>query len=322
MMVVLSQTKDLLQRRDCELAELKQQIACSKGDTIDIASVVKAELKSTFTQTSTRQSFDAPPSVEICLSASLPEPEAETQAAAANLEEKAKVEIVRLCTEMDETCAMGLALDEDTLDNQFPEDMEGDRTFGDMNGSTRLDAVGNDYPAAVIHSKKLEEAEAHARERACELEAYLKQQTLRMELVERETHDLKVLLEQQRQASTTELAVAFSRIAELEAELEEEVFSSRAVTNLNSSRSWSETTAAETPTHTWRCCLPENRRWVRTKQPWIGEHESQCSVDKGVLVYVRMDSCTDQGWLYVESSEDKQLTPGWLPDFCIEQTSS
>jgi len=64
--------------------------------------------------------------------------------------------------------------------------------------------------------------------------------------------------------------------------------------------------------------LPEFRKWMRTKQAWQAMGESQCIVEEGVHVVVWVDSRTDQGWTYVEGSEEFNVSPGWLPDFALE----
>jgi len=64
--------------------------------------------------------------------------------------------------------------------------------------------------------------------------------------------------------------------------------------------------------------LPEFRKWMRTKQAWQAMGESQCNVEEGVQVVVWVDSRTDQGWTYVEGSEEFNVSPGWLPDFALE----
>lgn len=64
--------------------------------------------------------------------------------------------------------------------------------------------------------------------------------------------------------------------------------------------------------------LPENRRWMKTKQAWQAMGESQCNVGEGLQVVVWVDSRTAEGWIYVEASEDPNSSPGWLPDFCLE----
>lgn len=66
--------------------------------------------------------------------------------------------------------------------------------------------------------------------------------------------------------------------------------------------------------------LPENRRWMKTKQAWQAMGESQCNVENSIQVVVWVDSRTDAGWTYVEASEDTNTQPGWLPDFCLEWT--
>lgn len=62
----------------------------------------------------------------------------------------------------------------------------------------------------------------------------------------------------------------------------------------------------------------KDRRWMRTKQQWQAMGESQCNVEAQKLVVVWVDSRTEQGWTYVEASDDATSTPGWIPDFCIE----
>jgi len=64
--------------------------------------------------------------------------------------------------------------------------------------------------------------------------------------------------------------------------------------------------------------LPNNQRWMRTKQAWQAMGESQSNVEADKLVIVWVDSRTAQGWTYVEASEDVNSQPGWLPDFCLE----
>lgn len=66
--------------------------------------------------------------------------------------------------------------------------------------------------------------------------------------------------------------------------------------------------------------LPNNQRWMRTKQAWQAMGESQSNVEADKLVVVWVDSRTSQGWTYVEASEDVNSQPGWLPDFCLEWT--
>jgi len=63
--------------------------------------------------------------------------------------------------------------------------------------------------------------------------------------------------------------------------------------------------------------LQSNRRWMWTARGWHTKDNTQCRVKAGVLVSVRLDSRTVEGWIYVEASEQADLRPSWLPVACL-----
>eukprot|EP00927_Polykrikos_kofoidii_P016381 TRINITY_DN17400_c0_g1_i1.p1 TRINITY_DN17400_c0_g1~~TRINITY_DN17400_c0_g1_i1.p1 ORF type:complete len:738 (-),score=139.77 TRINITY_DN17400_c0_g1_i1:172-2385(-) len=66
--------------------------------------------------------------------------------------------------------------------------------------------------------------------------------------------------------------------------------------------------------------LPEQQRWMSTRQQWKAMDDSQCNVDEGSMVIVWLSSRTPEGWTYAEAEDATtgKTKPGWLPVFCLE----
>lgn len=65
--------------------------------------------------------------------------------------------------------------------------------------------------------------------------------------------------------------------------------------------------------------LPDNQRWMCTRDKWQAMDESQCDVEEGTTLVVWVNSKTSEGWTYVEVQQcGGIMQPGWLPVFCLD----